>query len=173
MFMLRLAMLGVATLTLPAMLSAQALDTTRLTAGQDVVVQAANGNALRGRVLDVSAASLTLRPSDGPDRTFAVDTIQRINRRDSTVEGFFIGLGAGVATAWAVRQQMCPNDPECGAIVSVYLGLPITAGGAALGALIDHLHQPLLFDAGESRRQVSVAPIVGRRTAGAMLSLAF
>ena len=173
MFALRIAMLGLVAVMLPSITAAQTLDTSRIKPGQDVVVRNAAGEPTRGRILEVSPSSLTLRPSRGADQTFAADAIQRINRRDSTAEGFVIGLGAGFLGAWGVRQQMCPNDPECGAIVSVYLGLPIVAGSAALGALIDHAHQPLLFDSGEARRQVAVAPILGRRTAGASFSLSF
>ncbi len=172
-----LALLGLL-LTIPAVSRAQSFDPAVIEAGQDVEVRAANGEAYRGRVVEVSPSSLTVAPQSGrggsdASRTFASSAVQTIKRRDSTAEGFFIGLGGGFAAAWLVRQQMCPNDPECGAIVSLYLGLPITAGGAALGALIDHLHKPTLFESADGRRQVSVAPIIARGTAGAALSMRF
>ena len=171
---LRVALLGIVVSALPAFAWAQTLDPARVKTGQNVVVHDDTGEAHRGRVLSVSPSSLTIQPrSGGGTETFSLESIARINHRDSTAEGFFIGLGAGFAAAWGVRQSMCPNDDECGAIVSLYLGLPITAGSAALGALIDHLHQPALFGAGEGRRRISIAPIVGRRTGGAMLSMRF
>jgi hypothetical protein len=106
-------------------------------------------------------------------QTFAVADLQTVKRRDSTAEGFFIGLGAGFVGAWGLRQQMCPNDSECAAIVTVYLGVPIVAGSAALGALIDHLNQRTLYDARAAHARVSVAPLVGRHTAGARVSMTF
>ncbi len=68
---------------------------------------------------------------------------------------------------------MCPNDPECGAIVSLYCACRSWPAARRSVRSSITATQPLVFEAAESRRQVSVAPIIGRHTAGAMFSLNF
>ena len=68
-----------------------------------------------------------------------------VKRHDAISDGAWIGLAIGVGTMLIANRAMCNNDPECGAIVNVYVGLPAIGVGALAGALIDRSRTETVF----------------------------
>jgi hypothetical protein len=63
----------------------------------------------------------------------------RARRRDSVLNGLLIGAAAGfVASLVASRSECGSNDAECEAITRLAFVPVFTAGGAGVGALLDH-----------------------------------
>lgn len=108
----------------------------RVQAGDEVDVVDLAGVRIRGRLVAISDASLTVK-SRGSARTFVEGTVSRVERRrrDTRRNGTLIGLGAGALVGWlAGRGADSPSCPrsgiECGQ--GVLIGV---AGGAVWGAV--------------------------------------
>ena len=102
--------------------------------------------------------------------------VSRIQREDSIQNGLWLGLGAGVATAWAAPHLTCDlPDDECASIVFLAIGLPAIAAGAVVGALVDRAIKKTVFQfrrtQGSARIQVS--PVLGGRRFGALATIRF
>jgi hypothetical protein len=103
--------------------------------------------------------SLPLPGSPSSDAT--ASSVQR--QRDSLWNGILIGAGVGAVVGLAVvPRTYCGNDTECRAIVTLAIGVPIVAGGAGIGALVDALRH----ERREKPRRFDVAPVVGRGMRG-------
>lgn len=152
---------------------------TKVTPGDQLIVTATDGTRLSGRVVDVERGVLTLSVRDiSGERRFQVEPerVQRVARTDALWNGALIGLGAGIAAAEIWTYQVCgpPGyDDECAIRARAVGWLTMPGGGAALGALIDKLiGNQELYRASPSTA-LRVSPVVGRRAAGVVLSLAF
>ena len=138
--------------------------------GQKVAVTGVDGDTIKGKVIEITPGSLTLRVNEGfveQPRTVARQDVVAIRRTDSVLNGFLIGLGAGIAANEVWIRQMCgPRgaDDECTAIASLVRWSTFPAGGAAVGALIDRLigNRPIYLAPG-TRATLRVTPMLSRR----------
>lgn len=62
-------------------------------------------------------------------------------RNDPLWEGMAAGAAAGAVVGMIVipKRECKPENPECPAVLRLVVGIPLTAAGAALGALVDRL----------------------------------
>ncbi len=97
------------------------------------------------------------------------------SRGDPLWNGILIGMGAGALYGMAIAPpQFCGhNNPECGAIVRVVIGLPSIGAGAAIGALIDHNVGRERAQEATVRHRLHVAPIAARATRGVQARIIF
>jgi len=148
-----------------------------LTPGQQIVLRDVGGGDTRGRVVDVTPASITLAVAGGANgerRSFERITIATIRRTDSLWSGLLIGAASGFVATEVWARQSCGNDGECAAITRVVGWGALGGGGAAVGALIDRLiGNELIYRAATTPSVLQVTPLVGRGTAGLSLSLRF
>ena len=113
----------------------------------------------------------------GPDvRRFAESEVTRIRqkRRDSLLNGALFGGLVGGAVG-LMGENACGNDFGCssakGASLALGLGLGI-GGGVGVDALI--VRERTIYDRRPTRgASLGVAPLVGRGTQGAVVSLRF
>jgi hypothetical protein len=145
--------------------------------GLSVTVTDASGHQTKGKVLRIDGETLTLERSNvsGGVWTEPIDLhrVVTIKKRDSAIEGTLIGIGLGVAATYGFSKHSCHDDPECEGSVIGHFGLPIVGGLAVLGGLADLEEQRTLYKAAPERSAVTIAPIVGRRVGGALLSWRF
>lgn len=132
---------------------------------QTVVVTDESGREVKGRVEQVSAASLTVG-----GRTFTDTTVREIRLPDPLRNGILIGaaIGTGLAT-W--DYMIDPSEPGNAVIFTVAIGL-----GTAIGAGIDALRVkggPLLYAAPRQRAELRVVPLLDRNRKGALLCIRF
>ena len=143
-----------------------------LKAGQTVVVSSNDGRSTRGKVVSVSATSLTLDVG-----VFPSDSVTAVERRDSSWNGILIGLGAGIAAARVSVGKTCDlPDPECAAIVTTAIGLPLIGAGALIGWGVDRaIGNDYLYSAPYQAvgRSIMLTPFVGYKRAGAALAMRF
>lgn len=185
---------SVLALLLPAAAAAQPpadLDTIdhRVTSGQQVIVTVDDGNRVKGRVTSIERSGLTLLVQDENGKhavTLPASGITTIRKNDSLLNGFLIGLGAGLVGAEAWIYSMCgpPGyDVECRAIATPVGWAAIGGGGVAIGTLIDKFSTKLLYrassHAGAQRatafgaRALIVQPLIGREAPGLKVSVTF
>lgn len=147
--------------------------------GEDVIVTDTDGREHKGQLLDAGADGVLLAPAQ--DRqVFRWSEVAEVRhrKRDSPMNGFLIGLGAGLVGAYASRHALCSSpDPECEAIVDRVIVLPVIVGGAAMGALLDNIiHKEVVVYRADRRggsAKLSVTPSVGPRAGGVHLSWTF
>ena len=185
----RIAMDGamgcVLALLLPAAAAAQSpaegFDTIdrQLKPGQHVVVTEFGGRRVKGRITGVDRSGLTLLIDEGFDErslTLTQATISTVRKSDSLLNGFLIGLGAGLVGGEVWVYNVCgPRgyDDECRAIATPIGGAAFGGGGAAIGTLIDKFSTRLLYRAPSSRARLHLQPMLGESTQGLRLSLTF
>jgi len=151
----------------------------RIQAGERIEVTDREGKVVRGRFESVAASSLRITVARGRTQDIAGTSIKQIGkeRPDSDWNGILLGLGAGLGMGALATQSTCPNDPECAAIAGVIFIPTFAAGGAAIGALIDHSikkYDPIyLQQATSDRPRLRLSPLVSKRTKGVLLSLSF
>jgi hypothetical protein len=152
-----------------------------LDVGRKVVVTDADGQKLKGNVVEITPTTVTLLTRDEwgvSQRTvFADDGIRAINRTDSVWNCLLIGLGAGIVGAELFVRQVCgPRgyDDECAAIATGVGVVTFVPGGLVIGGLIDRFTgNDLLYRASPRRSTIVVAPVVGPRRGGVAVSLQF
>jgi hypothetical protein len=143
-------------------------------AGETVYVTDASGRRSKGRLQRVQADSI-LVTIDGRPRTYTAADITRIQRGDSVANGMLIGLGAGIGAAIITTQNLCgtiDSDDECAVIANVAVGIPVAAGGLALGALADALRHRTIWTASSTGR-IGVWPILAAGRRGLAFSVGF
>jgi hypothetical protein len=145
--------------------------------GLSVTVTDASGHQTKGTVIRIDDETLTLERSSVSGRVWRepldLNRVATIKKRDSAIEGTLIGFGLGVAAVYGLAKHSCHDDSECEGQVVGYVGLPIVGAFAALGGLADLEEQRTLYKAASARSTVTIAPIVGRKTGGALLSWRF
>jgi len=99
-------------------------------------------------------------------------------RPDGLWNGMAVGAAAGaVYGLWYVPKQHCKPDinPECPGLLRLGVGLPVIAGGAAIGALVDRaiVHRTPGPVATPSRPATLIAPVVGPGLVGVVYSRSF
>ena len=149
---------------------------SRLKLHDMVAVVLDDGSTQVGTMQGVSSGELTLLVDSAP-RAFALESIREVRKkgdsiRNGTITGLLIGLGGSVALG-VYTGALCANEGgrNCPEIVVKSWVTP-AALGAMLGSLFDaaHVGTTRVFS---RERRVSVAPIFGRDTYGAALSVQF
>lgn len=141
--------------------------------GDRVTVTDDTGRELQGELIDISPSALSVLVDDmRHDLQEANITRIRQRRPDSLMNGTLIGLLSGalftVVSAAAV-------EGEGGPLV-VVAGAAITGGiGAGIGALVDYerVGSRVVYDARNSSRRVTVAPLLARHQKGVAVTLGF
>ena len=172
-------------LLLPAAAAAQSLPDgfdpidLQLKPGQHVVVTEFGGHRVKGRVTGVDRSRLTLLIDEGFDErslTLTPTTISTIRKSDSLLNGFLLGLGAGLVSGEVWVHNVCgPRgyDDECRAIATPIGWAAFGGGGAVIGTLIDKFSTKVLYRAPNSRASLQVQPVLGKTTQGLRLSVSF
>lgn len=136
-----------------------------------VVVTDETGRKTKGRIVDVSGASLGVSAatrSGAPEtRRFAEGTVSEIRAADPLWNGALIGAGAGIGLAtW--DYLIDPSEPGNAVVFTVAIGL-----GTAIGAGLDGLVHKVLYLRPRQATSMSVLPLVGNRRQGVVVSVRF
>ena len=144
--------------------------TGELRAGDRIYVTDADGKRRRGRLLDLTPTALTIATRD-EDWTLPGSEVERIERRDSLLNGALIGAGVGLVLNCMPHPGCWGNPVAVGLHVAIDHGYPyFILAGAAVGALVDAGRLTTLYRASGTAR-VSVAPLVSPEGAGAGLTV--
>jgi hypothetical protein len=136
--------------------------------GLTVSVVEDDGRKIEGRVREISERGLILS-RDGTSEEIRLDRIVRIDKPDSRKNGALAGLGVGLALgAFSALAQPEGSQPEWVFAAIVSNGVACTLLGTGIDALVDT--RRTLYERGR-RPQARVAPVVGRGTRGAALSI--
>jgi ribosomal protein L35AE/L33A len=150
--------------------------------GTVVYVQDEQGQRTKGKIRELSPASLTLFTSDGhrQERSFPADRVARISRVDSRLNGFLIGAAAGAApgvwlgVGW---KTYCSNESADCPLAPLYFGAAFGLIGGWIGFEIDDAinGQKLVFRrAGPSpAARIHFTPVLTGRLTGARVSITF
>ena len=159
----------------PAASFQQLMTEAAIEPGQIVYVTDTWGQRVKGRLSELRPGSLVLM--QGSQKTPMTEAlVYRIEKGDSLQNGLWLGLGAGIAAAWAAPHLVCDlPDDECAAIAFGAIGLPSIAGGAVAGLLIDAAIKKTVFQyAGPSgSARIQVSPMLGAGRAGAVATIQF
>lgn len=140
--------------------------------GESLLVTTSDGARISGRVVSLTAASLTLDTRQGA-RTLRAGDVRRIVVKDSIRNGLLIGLASGAAAGAAgglLLNAICVN--ETGACPGIVLLLTAIGGGAGagIGAGLDGLRHRTVLDLipaepGELSPEIGAAISIGRSRA--------
>ena len=132
---------------------------------QTVVVTDESGAETRGRVDELSTASLSVG-----GRTFAENAIKEIRLPDPLWNGMLIGAGIGTGLAtW--DYLIDPSEPGNAVIFTVAIGL-----GTAIGAGMDAMRTRggrLLYSSSRQTGALRVLPLLDRTRQGALVCIRF
>lgn len=185
----RLLVASLAFTVIPSLARAQTSPEGALLAtavGRVVQVTTTDGQSTTGRLEDTSGGVLRLRGTtdrsvaDGI-RTVPLNTTVHVSERDALVDGAVKGALIGVGAMYGLLFWGCAGEPPLQCMADnhhdawKYGGTFVVAPAVGLGALIDWRHRRTLFKApprGDSGA-LAVTPIIGRRTGGVALSMAF
>jgi hypothetical protein len=129
-----------------------------VTPGMTVVVDLADGRTRSGKVVSLSGDRIEIRRRRWNWRaeqlTFGAGSVRRIENRDSTWNGEFLGAGAGALVAW-VRCKT--GGPRSGVDVGCFAwSFVAPIGGGIAGHVIDRNHRrPLYIAPGGTRIQLA------------------
>lgn len=176
---------AVALLLLPQVAGAQVAEPSSpvtdlqklLKPGEVLVVIDDKGERTTGAVIDFSSSTFTLhvprkRSVPAAERQFALGAVTRIDRRDSTKEGAWLGLAAGFGLAYVLGRQCDPED-FCDALAVMSLSALI--GGPIIGALVDQMITTPIYRAPTGRWTASLglSPALQRQGGGVSVRFAF
>ncbi len=154
---------------------------TRLMVGDTVWVTDAQGREVKGKIRDLSPASL-LVDVGGTPQDFQATRVGgiRTQRKDPLWNGALWGALAGAVTGAAscLLNPQCGGDDEIAAAVSLGLAGVGAAAGAAIGAGVDAaVRGPKLLvyapPAPRGGSRLSVAPMITARMKGVAVSFRF
>ena len=132
---------------------------------QTVVVTDESGQELKGRIDQLSTASITV---DG--RTLADSAVREVRLPDALWNGMLVG--AAIGTGLAVWDYMIdPSEPGNAVIFTVAIGL-----GTAIGAGLDALRTKggkLLYASPRQTTEIRVLPLVDSNRQGALVCIRF
>jgi hypothetical protein len=114
---------------------------TRLIVGDKIILTDMQGHEYRGRLLEISPSSLTLRDRDGRQvKTSSEVRLVQERQHDSLMNGALIGLACGVALAGTAAADCAGGECEFSpAAVFAIAGALYGGMGAAIGTGIDAL----------------------------------
>lgn len=133
------------------------------------------GQRVKGRLSELRPGSLVLiKGSEKIPMTEAL--VHRIQKGDSLQNGLWLGIGAGIAAAWAAPHLVCDlPDDECAGIAFGAVGLPSIIGGAVIGLLVDAAIKKTVFKFAGPRgaARIQMSPMLGGGRAGAVATIQF
>ena len=132
--------------------------TAKLRGDESLTVTDVNGQRFKGRLTRISADQLTVLSRER-SRTFRVSDVDRIEKRDTILNGLGIGAAAGALTAMLVVTNDCGADSECGFYESIAFYPLFGGGGAAIGAVVDALITKTLFTRTSGAVHLAVQPM--------------
>ena len=143
--------------------------------GDRVTVVDATGTQIKGRISELDGSVLTIKSGDG-DRRFHQDDVVVIRQRtqDPISNGMIIGAAIGGGFGATAELISCGgHDDYCGFTGIATVGSAIW--GMFMGVTADLLHTTPrdVFRRGPdpSSKSLTVAPLVGRRAAGAQVAV--
>ena len=139
--------------------------------GQTVIVHGTDGHKRDGRVIVLTGDQLQLRLSGlvvvgSSTQSFAAATVQRIDLRDSPVQGSLVGLGIGAGLAVVGCHTSEPG--ECGTGVEPLIAVP----AAIMGLAIDHFVTRRVYETPRPPG-VTIGPSFGRSHAAVVARIWF
>lgn len=143
--MVRTLLAGVLLLGFAANAGAQTVDAfaqlpDAVHTGTKVIVADDSGQSTKGKITELSAASMALLTSDGERVAFSSDRVRRVSRIDSKWNGFLIGAAAGaVPGAWLGNafKTYCDNEAASCPRAPLIMGAAFGLVGGWIGAGID------------------------------------
>jgi hypothetical protein len=154
---------------------AKNLDELRLLvrAGETVSVTDVSRNETSGKILSLSASTITLEV-DGRPREFKESEVSRITQRrgDPLGNGALWGLAAG---AGVIGLSMVSTADEGDEGIALFAAAVLGGIGAAIGAGIDALitRRQVIFEPPAGATAVSVVPLMTGGRRGALIRIAF
>lgn len=144
------------------------IGTRELRRGVGVYVTDDAGQRIKGTVIDLSGASLTVETGEGA-KSLKAGAIRRIELQDTIESGIWIGVGLATAGSYAscalesrAAGQFCYG--------TAYLYLPALGVSALVGAMLDASRHKTIYEASGTKR-VTVAPSVSRGGLGLRASI--
>jgi hypothetical protein len=156
---------------------------SRVKLGSTVIINDAEGRRVKGKLMNLSASSVSLRAA-GHEQTFSADRVRyiseqrRYTRRGATI-GFLAGVGLVILSEALSDDEACANssDGVCSAAMvpafAAVMGGLFAGIGAGIGTGITH--ERLIYRAPNSARlkSLTLAPFVSKREAGIGVSYRF
>jgi hypothetical protein len=166
----------IAALAIPASAAAQTIHFNELSrhlkVGDAIVITDAEGRHGEGKVADLTASAITLQTADTRKFVFQEHSVRNIRKVDSKWDGALIGFFAGALPGSKLTQFSCAEFNTCGRATT--FGILIFGGlGMAIGAAIDESIKKTLYISPQSGKGLTVLPIIGGGSRGAMISLRF
>lgn len=165
---------AVATASLAEAQTVESFDRLALLVNQrdHITVTDRTGKELRGRLIDLSPASLSLLTDDGP-RNLEETEVAVVRRRqpDSLKNGALLGSISGAVVAGVLMADEGPGYPGTYALVMSLFG----AAGAAIGIGFDagYVRSQVIYTARRPTPRIAVSPLLSRHRRGVALSLGF
>ena len=139
--------------------------------GDTISLREASGEEFAARVVDLTPTELIVI-ADGHRRAFHADDVIRISqrRRDSLANGTWLGFGIGAGVG-AVAVAVDEGGAGWAVVGAAFYG----AFGAGIGVAVDALvrRRQVIYDHQPIRPAVAIVPILGAKSAGAMVALRF
>jgi hypothetical protein len=143
-----------------------------LKVGDAIVITDAEGRRGEGKVTDLTASTITLQMADSRKFVFPERSVRNILKVDSKWDGALIGFLAGAVPGSRVTQFSCGEFNTCDR--QALFGVLIFGGlGMAIGAGIDESKRKVLYLSPQSGKGLTVSPIIGGGSRGALISLRF
>jgi len=145
-------------------------------AGDVVTVTDSSGDAVKGRVIDLSPETLKLQ-SEQAHLEFALADVREISQKQHLKLSTGAAWGFGVAAGFASLRMLPAFNQGCGDCAASMGGAILMTGamgaavGAAVAAAVVTTH--VVFVNKSSKASVTFAPVVDRDRRGAQVSLRF
>ena len=144
----------------------------RLAPGQQVIVHSSDGRRVQGEVVSLTESQIEIQRRRFLRRavrqTLPESSVHRIERRDSTANGAWIGIGIGVLmmAAYCKATWDNPNDLSCAGWT------PAPTLGMLIGKEIDARRNEAVYVSPAAPR-VTLLPLLGRERAALAVALRF
>ena len=168
-------------LLIPGSAAAQPVTVSQLSGhvklGETVSVIGIDGRHAHGRIMNLTAGSVTVSGDYSDERTFSLDEVRQVVVVDSVTNGAIKGLGVGAIPGLMLgtfAHGYCQNKRSGACLPSLTVPLAIAAGlGAALGAGVDALNRRTFNLMPPKGSALTVAPVASADYRGIQLSLQF
>jgi hypothetical protein len=145
-----------------------------LSVGQELKVRDEQGRTRQGKLASISGDELVISRRRfffrTEERTFSEHSVTSVDLKDSAWNGSLIGAAAGFGFGLALLRS-CDDTGTCLSLATVWPFL--VAGGGELGTAIDNRYTKRVYEKSPQTGPVTLAPLVGRETIGAVVRLGF